>query len=63
MGDRIVHYHDLDVYKKGFEASTRIFEFSRQFPKEETSLADRPIPPIVSIGMREPCRGVAQATI
>ena len=35
-------HNDLDVYVKAFEASCRIFELSRSFPKEETySLTDQ----------------------
>lgn len=57
MGDRIVHHHDLEVYKKGFEASMRIFEFSRQFPKEETySLTDQ-----VRRSSRSVCANLAEA--
>ena len=57
MGDRIVHHHDLEVYKKGFEAPMRIFEFSRGFPKEETySLTDQ-----VRRSSRSVCANLAEA--
>jgi len=57
MGDRIVHHHDLEVYKKAIEGSMRIFEFSRQFPKEETySLTDQ-----VRRSYRSVCANLAEA--
>ena len=35
MGDKIVSHHDLEVYRKGFQTAMRIFQRSKQFPKEE----------------------------
>ncbi len=42
MSGKIVRHQDLEVYKKAFEAAMRIFEISKNFPKEETySLTDQ----------------------
>jgi four helix bundle protein len=42
MKKMVVRHQDLDVYRKAFEAAMRIFEISKQFPKEETySLTDQ----------------------
>ena len=39
---RIQSYDELDVYKIAFESAKRIYEVSKQFPKEETySLTDQ----------------------
>jgi four helix bundle protein len=39
---KITRHQDLEVYKKAFEASMRLFDLSRSFPKEETySLTDQ----------------------
>ena len=39
---KILRHQDLVVYKRAIEATTRIFELSRGFPKEETySLTDQ----------------------
>src|SRR5256885_2453944 len=39
---KILRHHDLDVYKKGFDAAMEIFELSKSFPREETySLTDQ----------------------
>jgi four helix bundle protein len=39
---RIQRHTELDVYKKALDASMRIFEISKAFPKEETySLTDQ----------------------
>jgi hypothetical protein len=34
--DKIRTHCDLEVYKKALEAAMRVFELSKQFPKEET---------------------------
>jgi four helix bundle protein len=42
MSVKIIRHQDLEVYKKAFEAAMRIFEISKNFPKEETySLTDQ----------------------
>ena len=42
MAGRIETHFELDVYKKAFEASMRLFHLSKQFPKEEMySLTDQ----------------------
>lgn len=42
MGKKIVSHTELEVYRKAFDAAMRIFELTRQFPKEETySLTDQ----------------------
>lgn len=42
MSGKIVRHQDLEIYKKAFEAAMRIFEVSKNFPKEETySLTDQ----------------------
>ena len=42
MSEKIVRHQDLEVYKKAFAAGMRIFEISKNFPKEETySLTDQ----------------------
>jgi|SRR5688500_17359021 len=39
---KIVRHQDLEVYKKAFDLAMQIFEFSKNFPKEETySLTDQ----------------------
>ena len=39
---KITRNQNLEVYKKAFEASMRLFDLSRSFPKEETySLTDQ----------------------
>jgi four helix bundle protein len=35
MGEKIISHQDLEVYKRAFEAATRIFNLSKTFPKEE----------------------------
>jgi four helix bundle protein len=35
MARKILTHNDLDVYRRAFEASMRIFELSKQFPREE----------------------------
>lgn len=42
MSEKIVRHQELEIYKKAFEAAMRIFEISKNFPKEETySLTDQ----------------------
>lgn len=42
MASKIRKHQDLLVYRKAFEASMRVFDLSRSFPKEETySLTDQ----------------------
>lgn len=42
MGDRARSHRDLEVYRKAFAASMKIFHLSKQFPKEEIySLTDQ----------------------
>ena len=42
MANKILKHQDLMVYRKAFEASMRIFEVTKSFPKEETySLTDQ----------------------
>lgn len=42
MADKLRKHQDLVVYKKALEASMRIFDLSKSFPKEETySLTDQ----------------------
>lgn len=42
MADKLRKHQDLLVYKKALEASMRIFDLSKSFPKEETySLTDQ----------------------
>jgi four helix bundle protein len=41
-GKKIKTHEDLVIYQKGFEAAMKIFEVSKQFPKEEKySLTDQ----------------------
>jgi hypothetical protein len=36
VSEKIVSHRDLDVYRLGFDAAMRIFELTKEFPKEET---------------------------
>jgi four helix bundle protein len=57
MSQKIRSHRDLDVYRRAFEASMRIFELSKQFPKEETySLTDQ-----IRRSSRSVCANVAEA--
>jgi four helix bundle protein len=57
MSRKIVRHQDLEVYRKAFEAAMRIFELSKQFPKEETySLTDQ-----VRRASRSVCSNIAEA--
>ena len=55
--EKIVRHQDLDVYKRAFEASMRIFEISKNFPREETySLTDQ-----IRRSSRSVCANLAEA--
>ncbi len=42
MAEKITNHRELEVYKRAVEVSMQIFNFSKQFPKEETySLTDQ----------------------
>ena len=57
MSGKITNHIDLDVYKKAFEAAMKIFELSKQFPKEETySLTDQ-----IRRSSRSVCANLAEA--
>ena len=57
MGDKIVSHHDLEVYRKGFQAAMRIFQCSKRFPKEEMfSLTDQ-----VRRSSRSVCANISEA--
>ncbi len=57
MSEKIVRHQDLEVYKKSFEVSMRIFELSKKFPKEETySLTDQ-----IRRSSRSVCANLAEA--
>lgn len=54
---RIHKHHDLEVYRKAFDAAMRIFVLSRRFPKEETySLTDQ-----IRRSSRSVCANLAEA--
>ena len=57
MNQKIRTHRDLEVFQKAFEASMRIFEFSKRFPKEETySLTDQ-----IRRSSRSVCANLAEA--
>ncbi len=57
MSGKIVRHQDLEVYKKAFMAAMRIFELTRNFPKEETySLTDQ-----ILRSSRSVCANIAEA--
>jgi four helix bundle protein len=57
MSGKIVRHQDLEVYKKAFAAAMRIFEISKNFPKEETySLTDQ-----IRRSSRSVCSNIAEA--
>jgi len=57
MNKRILSHRDLEVYRKAFDASMRLFELSKKFPKEETySLTDQ-----VRRSSRSVCANLAEA--
>jgi four helix bundle protein len=42
MSEKITSHRELDVYKRAFETAMRVFEVSKEFPKEEMySLTDQ----------------------
>ncbi len=54
---KIQRHTELDVYRKAFDAAMRIFDLSKQFPKEETySLTDQ-----VRRSSRSVCANIAEA--
>lgn len=54
---RISRHQDLEVYRKAFEAAMRIFELSKNFPKEETySLTDQ-----IRRSSRSVCANIGEA--
>jgi four helix bundle protein len=54
---KITRHQDLEVYKKAFKSSMRLFEISKSFPKEETySLTDQ-----VRRCSRSVCANLAEA--
>ena len=57
MGEKIVNHGDLEVYRTAFDLAMRIFEVSKQFPKEETyALTDR-----IRRASRSVCANLAEA--
>jgi four helix bundle protein len=57
MTTKITRHQDLDVYKRSFQAAMRVFEVSKQFPKEETySLTDQ-----IRRSSRSVCANLAEA--
>ena len=57
MKKRVRTHGDLEVYRKALDAAMRIFELSRQFPKEETySLTDQ-----IRRSSRSVCANLAEA--
>jgi four helix bundle protein len=57
MADRILSHRDLEVFQKAFQASMRIFELSKAFPKEEKySLTDQ-----IRRSSRSVCANLAEA--
>ena len=54
---KIVRHQDLDIYKKAFDAAMRVFELSKNFPKEEIySLSDQ-----IRRSSRSVCANTAEA--
>src|SRR5215470_10900784 len=57
MNQKIRTHRELEVFQKAFEASMRISEFSKRFPKEETySLIDQ-----IRRSSRSVCANLAEA--
>lgn len=57
MKDRIRSHTELEVYKRGFDASMKIFETSKSFPKKERySLTDQ-----IRQSSRSVCANLAEA--
>ena len=54
---RILHFRDLDVYRKAFDAAMNIFDITRTFPPEERySLTDQ-----IRRSSRSVCANLAEA--
>lgn len=54
---KIIRHQELEVYKKAFAAAMRIFELSKNFPKEEMySLTDQ-----IRRSSRSVCSNIAEA--
>src|SRR5687768_10390107 len=54
---RITRHSELEVYKRAFSASMRVFSLSKRFPKEETySLTDQ-----IRRSSRSACANLAEA--
>lgn len=57
MNTKVRTHRDLTVYQKAFDAALKIFEISKQFPKEETySLTDQ-----IRRSSRSVCSNLAEA--
>ena len=57
MSVKIIRHQELEVYKKAFGAAMRIFELSKNFPKEEIySLTDQ-----IRRSSRSVCANIAEA--
>ena len=57
MGAKLVCHRDLAVYEKAFVTAMRIFELTKEFPKEETySLTDQ-----IRRSSRSVCANLAEA--
>ncbi len=57
MKKKIQSHRDLEVYAKAFDVAMQLFEFSKQFPREETySLTDQ-----VRRSSRSVCANIAEA--
>jgi len=57
MGEKIVRHQELEVYRKALGAAMRIFEITKNFPKEETySLTDQ-----IRRSSRSVCANIAEA--
>ena len=56
-GRKILHFRDLEVYKKAFDAAMEIFELTKGFPAEERySLVDQ-----IRRSSRSVCSNLAEA--
>jgi len=57
LAQKIQTHHDLEVYQRAFAAAMRIFDLSKQFPKEEIySLTDQ-----IRRSSRSVCANLAEA--
>ncbi len=55
----IKHFRDLDVYKKAFASAMKIYEITKNFPKEEMySLVDQ-----IRRSSRSVCSNIAEACL